>query len=242
MQNEDQWKPSKFENRNGAWRASRSALKPSSWLMGDLYAEAYSRSIDAHARGRVIDVGCGPAPLYGMYQPKAATITCVDWANSLHDVSFCDSFVNLNETWDLPADAFDTVIATDVLEHLHNPANFFSEAARICSPGGKLIIGVPFLYWIHEAPHDHMRHTEFSLRRFCELNSLTVLELSPTGGAPEVLCDIFLKTLAPRRLKKILYRMSRAILSTGKLRSVSMRTRKAFPLAYVLVAEKTTKH
>src|SRR5882724_10039265 len=100
MHNENQWKPSKFEKRNGAWRASRSALQSSSWLMGDLYAEAYSPSVDAHARGRVIDVGCGPAPLYGMYQPKATTITCVDWGNSLHDVSFCDSFVNLNEKWD----------------------------------------------------------------------------------------------------------------------------------------------
>jgi SAM-dependent methyltransferase len=210
-------------------------------LITDRCAESYAKSIGEHARGRVIDVGCGPVPLYGMYRPKAETITCVDWGNSLHDVNFCDGFFDLNKTWDLPSDSFDTVIATDVLEHLYAPATFFSEAARICAPGGKLILGVPFFYWIHEAPHDHLRHTEFSLRRFCEVNDLAVQELYAIGGAPEILTDILFKVLPLRgSIGRAAYWLARKALSIGMVRSMSMKTRKKFPMSYVLVASKDT--
>jgi SAM-dependent methyltransferase len=240
MKNEDKWVPTKFEKKNGAWVGSRSGLNPISWLIGDLDAAAYSSAITTHSKGRVIDVGCGSAPLYLMYRDRASSITCIDWDNSLHNVSFCDRYVDLNREWnDVPSDSFDTVIATDVLEHLHSPEVFFSEAARICAPGGKLILGVPFMYWIHEAPHDYLRHTEFSLRRHCQLSGLEVVELSSTGGAPEVMADLAFKMLRPRRsVAKILHGLARAVLRCPPLPRLSQRSRHLIPLGYVLVATK----
>jgi len=240
MQNEDKWVPTKFVEKNGAWSSSRSHVSPASWFFADLIAAAYSHAIGRHARGRLIDVGCGSAPLYAMYKGRSSSITCIDWQGSLHNISFCDQYVDLNKAWDgVQSNAFDTVIATDVLEHLHSPENFFSEVARICAPGGKLILGVPFLYCIHEAPHDHLRHTEYSLRRYCELNSLEVIELSATGGTPEVILDLTFKTLGSRRtISKALYFLARGLLRCPPIPRLSRKTRQAFPLSYVLVAAK----
>jgi len=240
MQNEDKWVPTKFVQRGNSWAASRHNVGPSSWLFADLVAAAYGRAISMHCRGRVIDVGCGSAPLYLMYKDRSSSVTCIDWGNSLHNVSFCDHYVDLNGKWDdVPSGAFDTVIATDVLEHLHHPENFFAEAARICAPGGKLILGVPFLYWIHEAPHDYLRHTEFSLRRCCQINSLEVIELVSIGGAPEVIADLAFKMFSPgRSISKALNFLARGILRCPPFPRLSKRTRQAVPLGYVLVASK----
>lgn len=241
MQNENKWVPTKFVEKDGSWVASRSHVNPSSWLFADLIAAAYGRAISKHCSGRVIDIGCGPAPLYPMYKDLSSSITCIDWDNSLHNVSFCDHYVDLNSEWaDVPSGAFDTVIATDVLEHLHSPDNFFSEASRICAPGGKLILGVPFLYWIHEAPHDYLRHTEFSLRRYCQLNSLEVVELFSVGGAPEVVADLACKMLGRRRsISKGLHFLASCILRCPPFPHLSKKTRQAMPLSYVLIASKS---
>jgi SAM-dependent methyltransferase len=239
MRNEDKWKPSKFIEQNGKWMPSRETIGTGSWLMGDLMTSAYSDVILRHCRGRVIDVGCGPAPLYGMYRRQATSVTCIDWDNSLHDVSFCDKYVDLNDKWDVPSEAFDTIIATDVLEHLHSPSTFFSEISRICAPGGKLILGVPFMYWIHEAPHDYLRHTEFSLRRLAAESGMSVVELFGYGGAPEVIADLTLKILQPRRwIAKPLYALIRAILRCRPIPGISRGTRSVLPLGYVMVATK----
>ena len=50
---------------------------------------------------------------------------------------------------------FDTVVASQVFEHLHNPREAAVEAARVLRPGGRLLVAVPFLYWLHATPHDY---------------------------------------------------------------------------------------
>lgn len=84
-----------------------------------------------------------------------------------------------------------------VLEHLHNPRALFSSAHRLLRRGGKLIIGIPFLYWIHEEPHDFHRYTRFALEKMTSDTGLVIISVVRYAGAPEVLADILTKTLAP---------------------------------------------
>ena len=67
---------------------------------------------------------------------------------------------------------FDTIILSDVLEHIPVPEHLWKEMARILSRNGKIIMNVPFYYCLHEAPHDCSRYTEFALRRFVEMSGL----------------------------------------------------------------------
>lgn len=59
--------------------------------------------------------------------------------------------------------SFDTVMLLEVLEHLPEPHRALREASRVAKVGGTVIVSVPFLYPIHDAPQDFRRWTRFGL-------------------------------------------------------------------------------
>lgn len=62
------------------------------------------------------------------------------------------------------ADAsIDTVLLLEVLEHVRDPCGVLASIARVLKPGGLLLLSVPFLYPLHDAPHDYRRYSQFGL-------------------------------------------------------------------------------
>jgi SAM-dependent methyltransferase len=240
MKNADQWVPTKFEIR-------RTRLVPSSdpkrvgvrsRLVSELQAAAYQEAVVGHARGVLGDLGCGFVPLYELYRDITEEVVCVDWPNTLHPSPHLDHHANLNERIPLADATLDTAIATDVIEHLSDPPRFFAETARVLRPGGKLILGVPFLYWIHEAPHDNHRLTRYMLTRLCEANNLTVLSLEEYGGPLAVLLDIAGKNVPGNLSARLFQWCARWVLRSGPGRKIDGRRKRTFPLGYCLVAQK----
>ena len=248
MKNQENWVPGKYEIRNGRLRATRdtSRLKTASRLVTDLVAARYEKAIQTYARGDLIDLGCGAVPLFIAYKDKVNSVTCVDWPSTRHKLDHLDHELDLTERLPLPDNSFDTIILSDVLEHIPNPGQLWSEMQRILTPKGIAIINVPFFYWVHEAPHDYYRYTEYALQRFAEDSGLSVISLQPIGGLPEVLADLIAKK--PRVIPLIghIFRKTTSILiqkitwvyihSLGK--SLSRKTSKRFPLGYFMVVEK----
>lgn len=248
MRNEDAWRPTKFVRVNGRYRASRDPkhVAPGSRLITDRLALAYEQALLAHARGALLDLGCGQVPLYAIYQPLTTEVVCIDWAER-GAVAHLDYAADLNQPIPLSDARFDTVLATDVLEHIARPAHLFGEITRLLREGGKLIAGVPFLYWIHEEPHDYYRYTEFALQKLCEDNGLVALETEPYGGGPEVAIDTLLKLSAHGRFgASLLGRwategisvVAQVALRTRLVRRLSRATARTLPLGYCLVATK----
>jgi SAM-dependent methyltransferase len=60
--------------------------------------------------------------------------------------------------------SFDAVFLMEVLEHVSTPDLAISEIHRVLAPGGRLVLSTPFLFEIHEGPHDYYRFTEHGLR------------------------------------------------------------------------------
>lgn len=245
MKNEAAWKPSKFVLKAGRLRGSRAraALNVGSRLNADIVASIYQRLIPQFARGRLLDLGCGNVPLFGVYREHVSQTVCVDWGNTLHKNEFLDFECDLTQPLPFEAAAFDTIILSDVLEHIPEPMNLWKEMARVLSPNGHLIMNVPFYYWLHEQPHDYFRYTEFALRRFATAVELTPVLVQVTGGVPEILADIVAKTLvavpavgAP--MAAFLQWSTLALVNTRLGRRVSDRTGKSFPLGYFVVARK----
>jgi len=58
---------------------------------------------------------------------------------------------------------FDTIIATEVLEHLYEPQKAVNEIHRILKPGGTCILSTRFIYPYHPDPKDYYRFTQDSL-------------------------------------------------------------------------------
>jgi SAM-dependent methyltransferase len=70
---------------------------------------------------------------------------------------------------------FDTVIATEVLEHLYNPQKAIEEIYRILKPGGVCILSTRFIYAYHPDPQDYYRYTWDSLKYlFRKFNTVEV--------------------------------------------------------------------
>lgn len=64
-----------------------------------------------------------------------------------------------------PTDAFDFVVADQVIEHVEgSPQRAMDEIHRVLRPGGIAIVTTCLLYPIHEAPADFWRFTPFGLR------------------------------------------------------------------------------
>lgn len=240
MRNVEHWQPTKFVRTRRGLAPSRDPGEVGfrSRMVASRQATAYEAALLAHASGVLLDVGCGKVPLYGVYRNRVDEAVCIDWANTAHPSPFLDYEVDLNRPIPLPDSRFDTVLATDVLEHLANSVLFWTEMARLLKPRGKIILGVPFLYWIHEAPHDHHRYTEYRLRAFCEENTLKVLSLEPYGGPAAVILDLIGKNLPGHGLSAAYQACSRWLLETVPGRMLDSRRARLFPLGYTLVAQK----
>jgi SAM-dependent methyltransferase len=245
LRNVERWHPTKFVRIGNVLRASRvqADVSLSSRFAADIVAPHYERAIRAHARGRLLDMGCGHVPLYDTYRDLVSENICIDWLNTAHVNPYLDHTVDLTGALPFEIGSFDTVLLTDVLEHIPDPVNLMGEIARILRPGGKLILGVPFFYWLHEVPHDYYRYTEFALRRFCQLSGLRVIDIVTYGGLPEIVLDLSSKGLNffPRPLAALLrplHVLASLLWKTKAVRKLSERTRSSFPLGYVLSAEK----
>jgi SAM-dependent methyltransferase len=243
MQNVARWRPTKFVVRDGKLRATRDAseLAASSRLVADLVAEFYGRAFATHARGRLLDMGCGKAPFFEAYRSHVSTVECIDWVQGPHGSDYLDQACDLTGTIPYADGSFDTILLSDVLEHLPEPMNCWLEMNRLLDTGGKVLLNVPFYYQIHEAPHDYYRYTEFALKRFAEASGFKVEELTSIGGALEVLADLTAKLLAGVKLAPLaiaIQAMARGFGRTSLGSRIASFTGRRFPLGYVMVAVK----
>lgn len=206
--------------------------------MTSVLARVYEAAIREHARGVLVDLGCARAPLYEVYRDQVSEVLCIDRPQAEPSNSLLDYEVDLDEGIPLPNERADTVLATDFLMYSAKPDRLWLEMARVLRPGGKLIVGLPFLYWL-TGPDDRYRYSELQLRTLCSASRLSVLSVEAYGGAPEVLADLTGKLLASRKLaSKIHSGLARWLLSLRTVRRISAGTSAGIPLGYCLIAQK----
>jgi SAM-dependent methyltransferase len=237
----ESWRPTKYvAGQSGRLKASADIgdVNVRSRMIVDLAASAYAGAIKAHVRGKVADVGCGKVPLFGIYRDLASEVICIDWPGSLHKSPHLDIEADLNSGIPLPDSSVDTIIATDVIEHLSEPALIWRDFHRILRQDGILIVGVPFLYFIHEEPHDHFRYTRFRLEQYCLDSGLTVLALDEYGGPLAVMLDLIGKNVPTRPAAALFQTIARGLIRIPFIRALDRMRAKRFPLGYCLVAQK----
>jgi SAM-dependent methyltransferase len=174
-----------------------------------------------------------------MYRDRVSEITCIDWSASAHGRIHVDQEVDLNQPLPFEVARFDTVLLADVLEHIARPAALLGELARILAPGGKVIIFVPFLYRVHEAPYDYFRYTEFALTRLGTDAGLEIVEIEPYGGYPDALFDLLNKGLTGSPILCSTF-LAAARWFSGLALHARWRgnTARAYPLGYCAVARR----
>lgn len=245
MKDKEKWKPSKFTYRNGKLLASRNPddVAVSSRLSADIVASYYDTYIRRFACGKLLDLGCGKVPLFDAYKNFVTENICVDWGNSLHGNDHLDLECDLTTTLPFANGEFNTIILSDVLEHIPDPMPLWNEMSRVLTSGGRIIMNVPFFYCLHEQPHDYYRYTEFSLRRFAKASGMNIVQLTAVGGVPEIIADMVAKCIVKlpyvgRSLAVFTQCVTSIFIKTKIGIWASERTRTLFPLGYFLVVEK----
>lgn len=245
MRNISEWSPTKYDFRNNKLRGSRNSkfLTVSSRLMTDITASFYQEYLPKYARGKLADLGCGNVPFYELYKDLVSENICADWPNSAHKNQYLDVECDLNQPLPFASNEFDTIVISEVLEHISNPELIWAEMTRILKPKGKLLLSVPFFYKIHEAPYDFYRYTEFALKNFADKNTLEVLELKHFGGLPEIFTDILAKNvvkfpLVGKACAGLLQDFCWFFVNTRFGKRISARSAVAYPLGYFMVLEK----
>lgn len=145
---------------------SHSNRQPHNWLVYDI-GDSFLQRFTPLYQGQLYDLGCGEMPYKAWLLNYAESYTGVDWGSSLHEFK-ADVLADLNEPLPIDNEVADTVISLSVMEHLREPQQFLNEAHRILKPAGNIILQVPFMWWVHEAPYDYFRYTRYGLQYMFE--------------------------------------------------------------------------
>lgn len=140
---------------------------------------------------KILDAGCG----YGLYAMSLAEsgyqVDAVDFDERriqvLTEMSLEYPVLKNNlslSTGSLtalhfPADSYDTIICSEVIEHIKDDHAAVAELARVLKPNGTLILSVPYDSSVNKRLYrrfDHERpgYTRDSLRKIFEANSLSI--------------------------------------------------------------------
>lgn len=72
---------------------------------------------------------------------------------------------------------FDAIVIIEVLEHVVDPLRAAAEVQRLLKPGGSLVLSTPFIFPLHDRPHDFFRYTRYGLATlFSGLEALEIRE------------------------------------------------------------------
>lgn len=160
----------------------RTPLHPQ-WLIPG--RDTPAKWLRVNARGVVLDVGCA-SRWVEQALPPGCTYVGVDFPSTGSVMYEARPTVFANaERLPFGEKTIDTVLLSEVLEHVRNPQSALREIRRVLKPGGRALITLPFLYPIHDAPHDFQRYTCFGLEREIEGAGMRVIGLKHTLGSIE---------------------------------------------------------
>jgi SAM-dependent methyltransferase len=166
-----------------------------------------------HFSGVVLDVGCGHKPYKSLLlspPSRGSDYIGLDLpANpyGLPDLKWDGRKIPLSDA------TVDSVLLTEVLEHCTQPSEVLKEIARVLKPGGFLFITVPFIWPIHDVPHDEYRYTPFALRRLLDEAGFSNAEIDATGGRHAVLALTLGLWVRRRALTSRRHVVAKAVLS-----------------------------
>jgi SAM-dependent methyltransferase len=190
-------------------------------------------------KGRILDLGCGDQPYARLVGRGNLDYIGVDRSlehSPLPDV--CADSLKLP----FRDGSFDTILSTQVIEHVSDPSEMMREISRVLKPSGHVIMTAPQAWPLHEEPRDFFRYTRYGLQVLAQRYDLEIVYIQERGGGVLALAQLGNVLLHERfgrhsLLRFFLKLILSPILSFFKLLDKMLYDPK-FTLGYVMVAYK----
>lgn len=148
---------------------------------------------------------------------------------------------NIENKFPLEDESFENVLSMNLIEHIFDTHNIFSETSRVLKTGGLFVSSVPYMHHIHGSPDDFVRYTDSAYRKFAEKYGFEVIYLEPLGYGlfSLILQTILIKDwiripILKNTLKFIFVTFDKILLSLNPYRKL----RDVIPLGYFWIMKK----
>ena len=134
-----------------------------------------------YLKGTVLDIGCGNKPYEHIFQSNISEYIGLEHPNTLHKNNKIDIF---GDACCLPIknSTIDCVVSFQVMEHVAEPNQMLAEIYRVLKNDGVVAVTTPFMWGIHEAPHDYYRYTKYGLEYLFKKHGFEIIELKANTG------------------------------------------------------------
>lgn len=129
-----------------------------------------------YVKGIVLDAGSGDGERYKSFFKFDKYIKLDINTNSGADI------IGSIENIPLGDGSVDSVISTQVLEHVKNPQKAVYEFYRVLKSGGYCLVTVPQLNELHEEPNDYFRFTKYGLEEIFRNAGFKIILINQRGG------------------------------------------------------------
>lgn len=129
-----------------------------------------------YIKGVVLDAGSGEGDRYKSFFKFDKYIKLDINENNNPDI------VGSVENIPLGDSSFDSIISTQVLEHIQNSPKAVKEFYRVLKPGGYCLITVPQMNELHEEPNDYFRFTKYGLEEVFSNAGFKIILVDQRGG------------------------------------------------------------
>lgn len=151
-----------------------------------------------------------------------------------------DTFVDIEKAFPFEEGSFDGAICLNVLEHIFEVQNAFSETVRVVKSGGTLVFATPFMHHVHGSPDDYGRYTESHYKKMASKYGCDIVSITPLGqGFFSLGYQCVGGSLPTNTLRQIMKRTALFLDSCGNHLSSRYQTLSArIPLGYFVVMKK----
>ena len=166
------------------------SITNSRYLVNSFLQEKLVKCIRGTSGNAILDVGCGTKPYKGFFQEPNSYVG-IDRRADTADVKSIGEFLPFADS------SFDTVLCTQVLEHVENSEKVLAEFNRILEDDGVLILSTHGIWIEDHEPTDYWRWTLQGLEKLFEDADFEVLEtysMDSVSSLLQILCLYF-----PRR-------------------------------------------
>ena len=151
------------------------------WLANHKILRALERARE-HARGDLLDIGCGSKPFAGVFEGRVRRYWGTDLTASRYlGEARLDAFASA-EAQPFRDASFDTVLGLSMITYLPEPLRFLREAHRVLRPGGMLLLECTQMVPLHDEPHDYFRYTRYGAAYLLEQAGFEPVAFLPIGG------------------------------------------------------------